>query len=259
MDIRIAFFDMDGTLLPVGAEGGFSPRLTRALSELQKKGVALFAASGRPPFFIPAPEGVAWDGMICFNGAYCLDGGRVVNAVPIPRETAERVVENAGAMGLPVNIETPARMGRNFFHPDLDAFMGAVSATAANDRFQELLGEEIYQLMAPVRADQEAALFAGTAGIKAERWWDRATDIVPVGCSKADGMRRILEARGLAPENAIAFGDGGNDAEMIALAGVGVAMGNALEAVRRRADYVTCACEEDGVAEALRHFGLTDA
>ncbi len=75
MDIRIAFFDIDGTLLPVGEKNGFSPRVTQALKKLQRRGVALFAASGRPPFFIPSPDAIIWDGLICFNGSYCVDGG----------------------------------------------------------------------------------------------------------------------------------------------------------------------------------------
>ena len=194
--------------------------------------------------------------MICFNGAYCLDGGRVVSSTPIPREAAERIIANAGMMSLPVNVETPERMGRNFYHPDLETFMGFARTFAAGVSFHELLNGEIYQLMAPVRREQEPSLFAGVSGVKAERWWDRATDIVPAGCSKAEGMRRILEARGLGPEHAIAFGDGGNDAEMLAAAGIGVAMGNAREDVRNMADYVTLSCAEDGVPAALRHFGL---
>ena len=54
----------------------------------------------------------------------------------------------------------------------------------------------------------------------------------------------------------MAFGDGQNDIEMLRHAAVGVAMGNAAEEVRRAADYVTASIDDDGVALALRHFGL---
>ena len=54
----------------------------------------------------------------------------------------------------------------------------------------------------------------------------------------------------------MAFGDGGNDASMIKAAGIGVAMGNALESLKKDADYVTSSVDNDGVFEALRHFKL---
>ena len=256
MDIRIAFFDIDGTLLPVGEKNGFSPRVTQALKKLQRRGVALFAASGRPPFFIPSPDGIIWDGLICFNGSYCVDGGKPVFSFPIPRRTVEKVIMNASAMGLPVNIETANRMGANFDHPALDVFLGDAKRYMRNDLFEALLSDEIIQLMVPIRADQEQELFSGVTGIKADRWSDIATDVVPIGSSKAEGMRRILESRGLTREQCIAFGDGGNDKSMITYAGLGIAMENAPDDVKREADYVTNSCQEDGVATALEHFGL---
>ena len=54
----------------------------------------------------------------------------------------------------------------------------------------------------------------------------------------------------------MAFGDGYNDLSMLKLAGVGVVMANAAPEVRADADYVTLSNEEDGVAEALLHFGM---
>lgn len=54
----------------------------------------------------------------------------------------------------------------------------------------------------------------------------------------------------------IAFGDGGNDSSMIKAAGIGVAMGNALESLKAEADYTTTSVDNDGVLNALRHFEL---
>ena len=52
------------------------------------------------------------------------------------------------------------------------------------------------------------------------------------------------------------IGDGGNDASMIRMAGIGVAMGNALESLKQEADYTTTSVDENGVLNALRHYGL---
>lgn len=54
----------------------------------------------------------------------------------------------------------------------------------------------------------------------------------------------------------MSFGDGGNDSGMLAHAGIGVAMGNATDAVKQHADYVTSSVDEDGIANALRHFSI---
>ena len=56
----------------------------------------------------------------------------------------------------------------------------------------------------------------------------------------------------------MAFGDGVNDLSMLSMAGLSVAVGNAVREVREAADYVTGSVEEDGVSSALRHFGLLD-
>ena len=56
------------------------------------------------------------------------------------------------------------------------------------------------------------------------------------------------------------FGDGENDLTLIQKAGIGVAMGNAVESLKEEADYVTSTNDEDGVAAALEHLlGLTES
>ena len=54
----------------------------------------------------------------------------------------------------------------------------------------------------------------------------------------------------------MAFGDGGNDISMLKHAGIGVAMGNASEEVKKSADFVTASVDEDGVALMLKRMGL---
>lgn len=71
--IRAAFFDIDGTLLPFGAEA--VPRSTRnALKTLQRNGIRTFIASGRPPIHLPllhALDDIPFDGYVTMNGQYC--------------------------------------------------------------------------------------------------------------------------------------------------------------------------------------------
>ena len=60
----------------------------------------------------------------------------------------------------------------------------------------------------------------------------------------------------LKPEEVMAFGDGKNDRDMIRMAGIGVAMGNAHESVKEAADYVAAPADQEGIYLALQHFGL---
>ena len=71
---------------------------------------------------------------------------------------------------------------------------------------------------------------------------------------KASGLAYVLDLLGIAPEETIAFGDGDNDAEMLAFAGLGVAMENATENCKAAADAVCDRCENDGVARFLYGF-----
>ena len=67
-----------------------------------------------------------------------------------------------------------------------------------------------------------------------------------------------MERYGLRPGETMAFGDGENDIDMIRFAGIGVAMGNAIKNLKSAADYITTDIDDDGIANALQHFGLID-
>ena len=76
------------------------------------------------------------------------------------------------------------------------------------------------------------------------------------GIHKATGMKRYLEYVGIPREDSIAIGDGPNDLQMMDYAGIGIAMGNAREEVKKRADMVTSHIDEDGLYHALDRLGL---
>ena len=115
---------------------------------------------------------------------------------------------------------------------------------------------KIYQLSAFVTPQEEPAFFEHMPGCKSTRWYPSFMDVIPLDGGKPVGMDRVLEQYGIDLANTMAFGDGGNDIEMLRHAGIGVAMGNALEEVKLAADYVTSSVDEQGVANALRRFGV---
>ena len=79
-------------------------------------------------------------------------------------------------------------------------------------------------------------------------------DLIVPGCHKASGLKRLVERWGISPEQCAAFGDGGNDMEMLSYCGYGYAMENAPENVKRAAKFVCPSNEEDGLLAALEQL-----
>lgn len=85
-----------------------------------------------------------------------------------------------------------------------------------------------------------------------------SVDIVPKKGSKMKGIHEFLAYEGIAIEEAMAFGDHENDIEMLKGVGIGVAMGNAQQVAKTAANYVTVSNNEDGIAQALKHYGIIE-
>ena len=81
-------------------------------------------------------------------------------------------------------------------------------------------------------------------------------EISPMGVSKAQGLEVLCDYLGLKLDETMAIGDGGNDLDVMAVAGLTVAMGNAIHAVRDLADVVTDDNDHDGVGHAIEKYML---
>ena len=81
-------------------------------------------------------------------------------------------------------------------------------------------------------------------------------EINPKGVSKASGIREICDLLGIAMSEVVAMGDSLNDLAMVREAGLGVAMGNAQEALKEAADLVTVTNNENGVAKVIKEYVL---
>ncbi len=82
-------------------------------------------------------------------------------------------------------------------------------------------------------------------------------EINAVSAHKGRALERFAQYFGWTLGNCMSFGDGLNDLSMVRMAGIGVAMANAAPEVLEAANYVTLSNDEDGVAAALRHYGIT--
>lgn len=254
------FFDIDGTL--VSFKTHEIPASTIfALTQAKANGHKIFISTGRPPLIITNIGAIEHliDGYVTINGALCFVGNEVFRCKSIPEDDVQTIVQDAQEKkyGLiivgekDVAVLDPQGDVNRIFCEEL-----AVENLSLTKPLDVVLGQRILQLTAFFPEDYEDGLMRRAPGCTSGRWHPEFTDITAKGADKGEGILAMAEHLGLDPQYTIAFGDGGNDTSMIRTAGIGVAMGNALESLKRDADYTTSSVDEDGVQNALKHYGL---
>ena len=113
--------------------------------------------------------------------------------------------------------------------------------------FDMLCKENVYQIMCSCKKDEYMDILQGTHNTQITAWWDKAVDIIPINCGKGNAVNAILDYYGFSKDEAIAFGDGENDVEMLEAVGTGIAMGNAKDEVKAKADFACQSVENDGI------------
>ena len=255
-DIKIIFFDIDGTLIDMGA-GRMSQRTLEALRRLREKGILLCIATGRSPVSLPHFQGAEFDAFLTFNGSYCYSGERTIFSNPIPAEDVKTIIRNAAAIGRPVSLATRTRLAANGADDDLTQYyaFAHLSVEIPSD-FDAVSHQEVYQVMLGCTEAEYPALMVDVHGAKITAWWDRAVDIIPANGGKGVAVEKILEYYHLDRSQAMAFGDGNNDIEMLCAVGTGVAMANASNRLKEVADDHCGHVAEDGVYHYCIEHGL---
>ena len=228
------FFDIDGTLVSFKTHEIPSSTVF-ALTQAKARGHKVFIATGRPPLIITNLGAIEHliDGYVTINGALCYVGDTVVRCREIPNDAARLVAHDAQEKnyGLIVVGEKD------------------IAVLDPNGEVDKVFRQEIAE-------EYEHELMARIPSCTSGRWHPAFTDVTTQGADKGEGIMAMAAYMGLDPQYTMAFGDGGNDSSMIKKAGIGIAMGNALDSLKQEADYTTTSVDEDGILNALRHFNL---
>lgn len=276
MIIKAIVLDIDGTLLNTGKI--IAEKTKQALIAAQEKGIKVILASGRPTTgmleLAEQLEMTKYEGfLVSYNGVRvtdCLTKGVLFNQA-MSIETGQAILEHlkkfdviamidkedylyvndvySGMLDLPDGafniIEYEAR-GGNFKLSEIDDL--AAFATFPINKILIAAQPEYLQKIAP-------ALHAPFDKIVTDAFsapfYFEFTD---KGIDKAKALNTVFPEMGIHSENIIAFGDGHNDRSIIEYAGIGVAMGNAVDALKEIADDVTLSCDEDGIAAGLEKY-----
>lgn len=254
------FFDIDGTLVSFKTHE-IPPSTIFALTQAKANGHKVFISTGRPPLIlnnIGAIEHLI-DGYVIINGALCFVGDEVVRCREIPQDAARLVVKDAQEKNYGLIVVGEKDVAVLDPQGEVDRVFRREIAVENLDQAKALevvMEQRIMQLTPFFSADYERELMSLIPSCTSGRWHPAFTDITAKGADKGEGILAMAHHLGLDPQYTIAFGDGGNDTSMIIAAGIGVAMGNALESLKQVADYTTTSVDDDGVLNALKHLGL---
>lgn len=273
MAFKAIALDLDGTLL--NSSKKISSLTKEALLSVQRKGVRLILASGRPTsgladyareLQLDKYAGI----LLSFNGGHVLDlqTHETLFAQPLTVEKARRILTHLKTFDVKtmichgdymyVNdvydnqikidhtykniIEYEARAGHYKLCEVADLaefcdFPLYKILTAASPAYLQ----QHYQAMRAPFQNEVSALFSDPFYF----------EFTAKGVTKAYGLKQLLPQIDIQPGELLAFGDGENDRSMLEYAGVGVAMGNASDEFRQAADQVTLTNDQDGIVATL--------
>lgn len=221
------------------------------------KNILLIAATGRHYVdlkLLPMKD-VRFDYLITLNGQLIFNGeGKLIKGRPFKKECRKEIQEIFDEKRIPI---MPVLENGNFINY-LDASVESAfrAITTRVPRIGTYNGEDVYQIMAYGDEEMLKEAAGRISHSYSVRWNPFAIDIIPEDGGKEKGIRDMLDYLSLKEDEVIAFGDGNNDIGMLDMIRTSVAMGNAEEAVKQAASYVTTDIDEDGIYNALKHFNI---
>ncbi|MCC8457496.1 MULTISPECIES: pyridoxal phosphatase [Photorhabdus] len=272
MSYRIIALDLDGTLLD--PQKNILPESLIVLNEARKAGIKVLIATGRHHVAIhPFYQALQLDTpAICCNGTYLYDyhEKKVLASDPLSSQEAIKVLSHLKNTDI----------HRLMYVDDAMLYEEPYDTVVRTIKWSETLPESQRPTMRHVNSFQHAidevqsiwkfatsspdliklrevtAQIENDTGLSCEWSWFDQVDISKRGNSKGMRLQQWVESQGMRMKDVIAFGDNFNDLSMLEAAGLGVAMGNSVDAIKERADLVTLDNTQPGIAEVIRKYVL---
>lgn len=276
MNKKYIFLDIDGTL--------FSPQIGKipdsameAVRQARANGSKVFLCTGRSLAGCNKYLTMDVDGFVFAAGAMVYAEHQRIYDHPLSKEDEKLIKHIAHEEGMGYAAEGQAGgycdpfaydvLGRYFGGLDADENIQRIKI-AENGFYPEYYehpDEKIYKVCTYVlhgrdfdtlrrRLPEEFNL---TVTVR-DPDFDDCAEITDAAITKATGIQRILEFYGAKREDSVGIGDSENDIPMIEYCGTGIAMGNAMEAVKKIADRVTTPILEDGIRNAFKDLGVIE-
>ncbi len=253
------FFDYDGTIADEANQIFLPTEATRnTISELKKKGYAVFLATGRSKCYIPDIPGL-FDGYVAANGAYCEINGEKISGIKIEDGIIDVLIKEFDNMELEYSFEDQEALYVK--NPESKLYINMLNTfeiplkimRPLKNRKDVCKGIVIFENEKQCNDIKEK--FRGKLVFDRHRTYTSA-DISVEGVNKGVGVMSVIEKLNIPYENTYAFGDGTNDVEMIKAVCHGVAMGECVDGAREVAEYVTDTVINEGVTKAFEYYKL---
>ncbi|GAB3069006.1 HAD family hydrolase [Virgibacillus ainsalahensis] len=259
MTYKAVFLDIDGTILK--PDHTYTNSTKDAIDQLKEQGIEVFIATGRPLHEIEdLSKDLGVDSYIGYNGAYALYQDETIVDEPMSKENVEQFLEIARENNHEMVLYTN---GKNYFtsldHPFVKRF-NEIFQLKKNELFRNDVMDEIIGITLLNVEPSQAALYeidlnirlsvVNVDGIQA------AQDIIRKNVNKGEAVTTVLKRLNIPKEQAIAFGDGMNDKEMLQAVGEGFAMENAHPDLFEFAKHTTTSVSDSGIFNGLKKLGL---
>ena len=269
MRYKLIALDLDGTLN--NDRKTIDPPTRDALFTVQSRGIRVVLASARPmPGLFRERDALdlsAHHGLLmAYNGGAIAeaDSGRLLHASPMEIESAREVLRLLEKLPVTPILDD----GVVFYVTNRNGYM--VEYECRNNRMEclersdlagtldfapfKILMSAYPEHLQEIQAEIRRSLPVGLSVVQTAPFY---LEIIPSHTDKGKGLLSVCRAIGIDPSESIAFGDSENDIPMLRAAGLGIAMGNADDAVKESADRVTLSNNENGIAAALMDIILS--
>lgn len=268
MDYKLLVLDIDGTA--TNSEKKITPKTKEAVIRLQKAGIPVAIASGRPtPGVSPIAEefsfGAYGSYALCYNGAKIINWQtkELVYSKTLPLSLPKRLYQDACKYNVGIMTYAPGDSAvicrRTDSYVEIESRICQVPIEDCGTDFPDRITFPVTKCLftgdpddleriEPVIAEKyqfEANVF------RSEPYF---LEVMPKNVDKAYCLSKLLDILGLKREEMVCCGDSYNDLTMIQFAGMGVAMANAKDVIKDVADFITLSNDEDGVAYAIEKF-----
>ena len=265
MTIKLIVTDIDGTIMPYGKKT-VTERTCRAFHAAMDAGILVGPASGR--FYQWIPDFFHGDTACCqtalaTNGMQIYLGGEKILQREVPAGAcvaAAEVLAQVPHSGLLCFRDSKAYLVAGS-RDDLAVAFPRYAQECVDGELPEGPVEKANVFIAGTLEETRALvarLNAEVAGVDFDVPQPMFSNVVPAGWNKGAALRWLMDREGIAPEEVVAFGDGGNDLQMLAVAGHSVAVEGALPEVKRAARHCIGPVEQDSVAACIEAIAAGD-
>lgn len=258
LNIKAVFFDIDGTL--ISFKTNRIPESTQnAIISLREKGIKVIVATGRSINSLDHIRHITFDGFITFNGTYCVTAeGTVMYKKYIDSGDVKNLVNYAQNFPLSYSLMYEDKVEINDATPEVIGMYAHINLPVPPVHDQNNIDtDHVLQANIFLRPENEKVFMESIMpNSSSSRWTPLFADVNRGGITKSTGIKHFCEYFNIEVSQTMAFGDGGNDIEMLKFTKIGVAMGNANDLVKNVADYITEDVDNHGIESALIHFGI---